>query len=150
MSPSTSVRQLMHDFAVCASLSFIIVLGIIHGLIHLLHLYFTSSRAASAGPITTAILVPALRITEIATAHAYLMLVFKLTLACTVLVFALKEICCAVCARMGWCGVDVQGEDVETAAWERKALIGEASWVADVKVSPPETPAASESASTGQ
>jgi hypothetical protein len=83
-----TIRQLLCDFAICASLSFFIILGVIRALLHLLHIYFLSDLA-HISPSFSIWLSPVVRIAE---ANACFLTVFKLTIACTVLVFAAREI----------------------------------------------------------
>ncbi|KAJ6603037.1 hypothetical protein B0H10DRAFT_1957950 [Mycena sp. CBHHK59/15] len=90
-----SLRQLVHEFAICASLSFVIILGVLHALPHVLHICYLSDLAQASSPLAGFWIPPVIRITE---AHTSLLTVFKVTVACTILVFAAREII----SELGW------------------------------------------------
>ncbi|KAF7369697.1 hypothetical protein MVEN_00301200 [Mycena venus] len=104
---TTPAHQLAREFAICVSLSFIVVLGVIHGLPHLTHALIASGPA----PLARFLATPAAHIAQISHIHEHLLVVFKITVACCVLVFALREIVAAVGSLTGWW--DVEGQDEE-------------------------------------
>ncbi|KAJ7061056.1 hypothetical protein C8F01DRAFT_1138746 [Mycena amicta] len=117
-SLSGKTKQLCRELLLCIALSFIILLGIIHGLLHVLHRHYSAASAASASPssensTSAEALALALRIASIATVHAYLAVVFKVTVACSVLVFAARELGVFVGVKMGWLAKDPDEEDEE-------------------------------------
>jgi hypothetical protein len=78
----STVRQLLHEFAICVSLSFTIVLAVIHTLLQLpLSLSYLAPTQLQIHWLSPTLL----RITE---SHACPLTVLKATVACTVLVFA--------------------------------------------------------------
>ncbi|KAJ7094112.1 hypothetical protein C8R44DRAFT_749630 [Mycena epipterygia] len=87
MSPtSVTLRQFLREFAICASFSFIIIFSTLHALLHLIDQGFPSELALC---IPLAQFWP-LDATQ--SSHLSLLLIFKVTIACTILVFALREI----------------------------------------------------------
>ncbi|KAJ7747127.1 hypothetical protein DFH07DRAFT_776083 [Mycena maculata] len=110
LSSSPSTGELFREFAICASLSFIVILGVLHALLRLLHVYFVSGLALR-WPLVKVMTTSAFRISQITTAHAYLLVVFELTIACTVLVFAVREISLAIGASRGGEGDLEAGEE---------------------------------------
>ncbi|KAJ7640228.1 hypothetical protein B0H17DRAFT_1216646 [Mycena rosella] len=84
--PMSSFPHFLRDFAVCAALSFLIILGAIHALQHLLHIYCVSSLALHRHmPLVTILTEPAVQLALLAEANTYFFVVFKVTVACTVL-----------------------------------------------------------------
>ncbi|KAJ7486877.1 hypothetical protein FB451DRAFT_1168256 [Mycena latifolia] len=128
MSP-TSTRQIVREFAICASLSFIIILGMIHALLHILHLLF-QSEAALRSPLAQFVAAPAVQLSRISEAHTYLLVVFKITIACTVLVFAARELLLAGGAYLGWWGSRTREGDLENGDCKFEAALG---WRTDEK-----------------
>ncbi|KAJ7219660.1 hypothetical protein B0H12DRAFT_1078582 [Mycena haematopus] len=129
MSP-TSVPELAREFGICVSLSVFVVLGGIHGLRHLLHACIASGFAFCL-PIAKFLAPPAAQLVQILYIRAYLVVVFKLIVACTVLVFALREIVSGVGSWTGWWDmVEVQGV-LEAVTGGRKIGARDASLSAD-------------------
>ncbi|KAJ7097058.1 hypothetical protein B0H15DRAFT_797791 [Mycena belliarum] len=102
-------HQFVRELVVCAALSFIIVLGVVHATLHLLHLYIESTALpCTPAPLPERLATPALQLSRISEAHTYLLVVFKITLACTVLVFAGRELVVAGGVHFGWWGEGAQ------------------------------------------
>ncbi|KAJ7049044.1 hypothetical protein C8F01DRAFT_1185968 [Mycena amicta] len=121
-TPSSSfakTKQLCRELLLCIALSFIILLGIIHGLLHVLHRHYSAASPSPSPPshssensTSAEALALALRIASIAMLHAYLTVVFKVTVACSVLVFAARELGVFVGVKIGWLAEDEE-EDAE-------------------------------------
>ncbi|KAJ6472640.1 hypothetical protein DFH09DRAFT_472527 [Mycena vulgaris] len=127
---STAARLFAREFFICASLSFIIILGVLHALLHMLHLCFVSDLALRS-PLARFLTAPAEQLSRIADAHTYLLIVSKVTIACTVLVFAVREIIVAGGTYLGWWRTlpdDVEAGDLATE---------EQGWREDKKVTRP-------------
>jgi hypothetical protein len=130
--PMSLFLHFFREFAVCAALSFLITLGAIHALLHLLHIYCVLSLALHM-PLATILTEPAVQLALLADAQIYLLVVFKVTVACTVLVFALRELALALGPRMGWCGRSRE-RDAEAGDTDRKAPVPqELGWRSDEK-----------------
>ncbi|KAJ7109571.1 hypothetical protein C8R43DRAFT_962573 [Mycena crocata] len=123
MSP-TPARQLFKEFAICATLSFLIILGLIHALLHLLHIYLLSGVALRS-PLAKFLVGPAIQISQISQVHEYLLVVFKITLACSILVFATREIMLIVGSHLGYWQKEA---DVETGK-QALPFCHEPSWI---------------------
>ncbi|KAJ6476897.1 hypothetical protein C8R45DRAFT_1102192 [Mycena sanguinolenta] len=130
MSP-TPIAQLAREFAVCVCLSFVTVLGVIHGILHLLHASIASGLAHHL-PHMNLVAPPEVQLTHIAHIHAYLLVVFKITIACTVLVLALREIVYGVGSWTGWWDMADREGDLEEAE-DYKTEVRESSPWADEK-----------------
>lgn len=124
---ATPLVQLFREFAICVSLSFIIVLGIIHCLLHLLHAAVTSGLALRSPALAKFLPSSAVQTAQhISHIHAHLFVIFKITVASSVLVFALREIGAAVA---GWWGVamDSLDENDDLEVGNRKPAVREPS-----------------------
>ncbi|KAJ7189326.1 hypothetical protein GGX14DRAFT_580804 [Mycena pura] len=108
-------QQLCREFAICALLSFFIIMGILHLVLHLLHGYFVSSLALCS-PLARFLAAPAVHIAQIGQMHAYLVGVFKVTVACTVVVFAVRQMVLQMGTWMGWWGLETEAPDAEGEA----------------------------------
>ncbi|KAJ7151780.1 hypothetical protein C8R43DRAFT_1127415 [Mycena crocata] len=126
---STPTSQLVREFAICATLSFIIILGLVHGCLHLLHISIVSGNAMRS-PLARLVSEPALRISQIADLHAHLIVVFQTTIMCSVLVFAVREIARILGPHFGFWQKET---DVESGVDEKAPLKEELSWRPDVK-----------------
>lgn len=104
MSPSVTLRQFLREFAICASLSFLVILGTLHAVLHLLD----HACPSELGLCTH--LAKFLTSDAAQSSHVYLLLVFKVTIACTILVFALREI---VLTGVRWWHPSAEERDVE-------------------------------------
>ncbi|KAJ7617069.1 hypothetical protein FB45DRAFT_1104186 [Roridomyces roridus] len=144
MSSSTdrpSLTLLVREFLICTSLSFIIILGLVHGLLHLGHLYFMSQLVSQPTPIhpqdTTVV-----RIAQIALTHEYLLRAFKLTIACSVLVFGLWEIAAYAARRCSTSATGGRRSDVEAGNDVKTPFLvdGGVGWTPDVKLPLPPSP----------
>jgi hypothetical protein len=137
MSPSPA-HKLAHEFCICVTLSFFIILGAIHAFLHLLHLYFASAAFPSSR-LAKIFVAPAVQIAQISQIHEYLLVVFKVTFACSILVFAVREIVALLGSWMGWWNLDSQnaGEtgDVEAGAEQNVNDFAYLGWREDEKVS---------------
>ncbi|KAJ7456008.1 hypothetical protein B0H11DRAFT_231299 [Mycena galericulata] len=101
MPSPPSVLQLLRELVVCASLSFIIILGVMHALLHLLYIYLASGHALRSS-LTKTMTASVMQMSQIADAQAYILVVFKVTVACTILVLAVREIISAAGNYLGW------------------------------------------------
>ncbi|KAJ7258016.1 hypothetical protein C8J57DRAFT_1234633 [Mycena rebaudengoi] len=123
----STVRQLLHEFAICVSLSFTIVLAVIHTLLQLpLSLSYLAPTQLQIHWLSPTLL----RITE---SHACPLTVLKATVACTVLVFAGREIIFSLGKLLGICRTEEE-EDLESGNSKRPSpLATEPSWGLDEK-----------------
>ncbi|KAJ7072048.1 hypothetical protein C8F01DRAFT_1361480 [Mycena amicta] len=120
-----SIPKVLREFAACTSLSFLFILGMIHTLFWALSLYLASGRTLDT-PLLRFIAAPAVQMAEITQLDAYLLVVFKKTLACTVVVFAAREVMSKIGCWMGWW--DSEDEDDEVVQLESgKRRVGEKS-----------------------
>lgn len=138
-SSSSSITQLAREFVTCASLSFIIILGILHAFLHFLHMCITSGIALSWPSMSfLSRTLPAIQNSDIAQAHTYLVEVFNVTIACTVLILALRGIIMAVGYFRRF---STSKKDGDVEAGDCKSLVkDEASWTPGEKLSPSKIP----------
>jgi hypothetical protein len=115
MSPTLRVAR---EFLICVCLSFTIILGAIHAVLHLLHVSFISGALRS--PLARVLVKPIVQIAQISLLHEYLMVVFKVTFSCSILVFAMREV---LITLLSWVGcVSLESEARELEARDRKRL----------------------------
>ncbi|KAF7296918.1 hypothetical protein MIND_00923600 [Mycena indigotica] len=127
-SMPSPLRLIFRDLLLCVSLASLTVLGIIHALLHILHNRFLSQLLqvqADGDSTAAAVLTVAERLANVASLHSHLTLVFKITLASSVLVLALRELVVLLGIRMGWW--ENCSEESERLAWLEDAV-----WDADV------------------
>ncbi|CAK5276348.1 unnamed protein product [Mycena citricolor] len=120
MSPSPFSR-LIHDFLISTVLSFLSVIGGIHILLHILNTYFTTTAASGSGTLASSVLPPAgvyllethaRHIIQISDSHSYLVTVFEMTVACTVILLAVHEVIWSVGCSFGWWSGDNSEHDI--------------------------------------
>ncbi|KAJ7649216.1 hypothetical protein B0H17DRAFT_1215381 [Mycena rosella] len=120
-----SVRQFLQEFAICASLSFIIILGVIHAVLYLAQMFFLSGLpplTLTARFLAQLLSAPGrtMQLSHIAELSTYLLIVFKVTIACTVLVFAFRELIAIGGCYMGWSGSRKKQGDAEKGDHKQK------------------------------
>ncbi|KAJ7023171.1 hypothetical protein C8F04DRAFT_1401872 [Mycena alexandri] len=128
MTP-TPVRQIARELVICTSLSFIVILGVIHALLHLLQASIISG-ATIQSPVGKFFATPAVRIAQISQLHSYVLVIFKVTIACTILVLAVREAVSSLGIWIGWWTPEGQLE----ADLESGDLKSDVDWSADEKV----------------
>ncbi|KAJ6549942.1 hypothetical protein B0H19DRAFT_1073841 [Mycena capillaripes] len=107
--------HLSREFTLGVSLSVIIVLGIIHAVLHLLNASLVYAPALRLRlPLAQS---SALQIT-ISTLHAYLLVAFKITMASSILVVAVREIAAVI---SWWRGDNREDDSLETGVRSDKA-----------------------------
>ncbi|KAJ7826296.1 hypothetical protein B0H14DRAFT_3722657 [Mycena olivaceomarginata] len=107
MSPTLRFAR---EFLICVCLSFTIILGAIHAVLHLLHVSFISGALRS--PLARVLVKPIVQIAQISLLHEYLMVV--------ILVFAMREV---LITLLSWVGcVSLESEARELEARDRKRL----------------------------
>ncbi|KAJ7159952.1 hypothetical protein C8R43DRAFT_1124317 [Mycena crocata] len=121
---SSSPTKLIRDFVLCTSLSFVILLSAINAGLRV-YTYLSSTQASS--PVNQSIWVTgSIQLSQVLAAHEYLTLVFKVTLACTMAVFLVREF--AFQLGFGLSGERRERErigDVEAGSesWDKSAVI---------------------------
>ncbi|KAF7333728.1 hypothetical protein MVEN_02329200 [Mycena venus] len=128
-APMSSAR-LAREFFICVCLSFVIILGVIHAFLHLIHLHLLSEILRS--PVADFLAETIVQIAQISQLHEYLFVVFKVTFACSILVFAVREI---VMTLFYWIGCS--NVDSETVDWEAKLAVADLEgqrWAANEKL----------------
>ncbi|KAK6992655.1 hypothetical protein R3P38DRAFT_3225436 [Favolaschia claudopus] len=98
--------RLAREFIICVILSFFIVLGLIHGLLHFLHAGVASGIVVLHSPLAKHLVGPAIQLSQIAQLHGYLLAVFKVTMACSALIFAVRELVSGLGLWTGWWDLD--------------------------------------------
>ncbi|KAJ7134111.1 hypothetical protein C8R46DRAFT_1235297 [Mycena filopes] len=126
----TPARQITRELFICTVLSTLVILV----LVHFVHLLYASAFPST--PLGKLLAAPAAQIAQIAQMHAYVFVVFKVTMACTVLVLALREVVACVGISMGWWGASVP----EEADLEAGKLADDDDWSAEEKASYSDAP----------
>jgi hypothetical protein len=104
---STSIPRLTREFTLRVCFSFIIALGIIHAASHLLHTSIVTGLALCSPFFAK----PALQLAQILHLHTFVVL--EVTVACSILALALREMVSAVGSMTGWWDLEGQEEDME-------------------------------------
>ncbi|KAJ7681677.1 hypothetical protein B0H17DRAFT_1138276 [Mycena rosella] len=120
-----SVRHFLQEFAICASLSFIIILGIIHAVFYLAQMFFLSGLlplTLTARFLAQLLSTPGrtIQLSHIAELSTYLLVMLRVTIACTVLVFAFRELIAIGGCYMGWSGSRKKQGDAERGDHKQK------------------------------
>ncbi|KAJ7772179.1 hypothetical protein B0H16DRAFT_1451260 [Mycena metata] len=130
MSP-TPILQLVREFSFCVVLSFAVIIGVIHAALHLLQNYCVSEFIVQSS-LARFLATPAMHIAQITQVQEYLLVVFKMTMACTILVFAVREVVLSFSSWMGWSSEEADGN---LEAGDRKiAVVGQWGWKSDEKL----------------
>ncbi|KAF8193220.1 hypothetical protein K438DRAFT_1969708 [Mycena galopus ATCC 62051] len=125
MSP-TPVVQLARQFVICVFSSFIVILGVIHILGHLVHASVVSETTLRS-PLAALFGRPAVQIAQIADIPEHVFIVFKMTFACSVLVFALRDLVSLVGSWAERMNSEGKTKGDLEAAWDRKVDAHEAN-----------------------
>ncbi|KAJ6589606.1 hypothetical protein B0H19DRAFT_239575 [Mycena capillaripes] len=120
MSPVPALK-LAREFFICGCLSSVIILGLINAFIHLPHIYVV--RWALRSPLIKSVAVSALQIGQISQLREYQAIVFQVTFACSILVFAVGEIVLTIgywLGRENETDLEIGAADVD--GWGREKL----------------------------
>ncbi|KAJ7660536.1 hypothetical protein B0H17DRAFT_1144967 [Mycena rosella] len=109
-----SVRQFLREFAVYASLSFIVILSIIHVVLCLAQIFCFPPLTFTARLLAQLLGAPeAMQLSPVAELSTYLLVVFKVTIACTILLIASRELIETGGSYLGWWGARKSQGDAE-------------------------------------
>ncbi|KAF7321624.1 hypothetical protein MKEN_00683500 [Mycena kentingensis (nom. inval.)] len=109
--------KLVREFALCATISSLTILLIIHSLVYGLRVYLaTGHKLSDASSFVRFVAALVLHLVNITQLNAYIYVVLKTTLYCTTCVFLARECLARLGQRLGWWSWDEESVGDSEAA----------------------------------